>query len=110
MGGLDPYREFLKLAAESFKRALEAIDEGALEKFDSLELTPDGLDFEKMGLHGPSSTWTYLINDEAFTDRLAASLIGGRNIGFATGAAMTGPLLMLWALSRRFGRRRSPGR
>lgn len=104
VGGLDPYREFLKLAAESFKQTLNAIDERVIEKFNSLELTPDGLNFEKMGLHGPLSTWTYLVNDQAFTDRLTASLIGGRNVGFAAGAAMTGPLLMLWALLRRFRR------
>ena len=110
VGGLDPFREFLKSAAESFKQTLEAIDEQAIDRFDSLELTPDGLEFEKMGLHGPSSTWTYLVNDEAFTDRLTASLIGGRNVGFAAGAAMTGPLLLLWALSRRFGRWRNPDR
>jgi len=110
VGGLDPYREFLKLAAESFDQTLDAIDEWVIEKFASLEISSDGVNFEKMGLHGPSSTWTYLINDQTFTDRLAASLVGGRNIGFAAGAAMTGPLLLLWALSRRFGRWRYPDR
>jgi preprotein translocase subunit SecA len=108
VGGLDPYREFLKLAAESFAQTLEAIDERAIETFASLEVSSDGLSLDEMGLRGPSSTWTYLVNDQAFTDRLAATLVGGRNVGFAAGAAMTGPLLMLWALSRRFGRRRRP--
>jgi preprotein translocase subunit SecA len=106
VGGLDPYQEFLKLAAESFEQTLEAIDERVIERFSSLELTLEGIASEEKGLHGPSSTWTYLVNDQAFTDRLAASLIGGRNVGFAAMAAMTGPLLMLWALSRRFGRGR----
>ena len=105
VGGLDPYREFLKLAAESFDQTLEAIDERAIETLSALELASDGVPLEVMGLRGPSATWTYLVNDQAFTDRLAASLVGGRNVGFAAGAAMTGPLLMLWALSRRFGRR-----
>ena len=106
VGGLDPYREFLKLAADSFEHTLAAIDERAVEIFASLKLDPGGVSFENMGLQGPSSTWTYLVNDQAFTDRLAASLVGGRNVGFAAGAALTGPLLMLWALTRRFGRRR----
>jgi preprotein translocase subunit SecA len=105
VGGLDPYREFLKLAADSFEHTLADIDMRALEIFASLEIDPTVLSFEKMGLQGPSSTWTYLVNDQAFTDRLAASLIGGRNVGFAAGAALTGPLLMLWALTRRFSRR-----
>jgi preprotein translocase subunit SecA len=109
VGGLDPYQEFLKSAAGSFEQTLKAIDERVVERFAAMELTPEGLANEEKGLHGPSSTWTYLVNDQAFTDRLAASLIGGRNVGFAAMAAMTGPLLILWALSRRFGRgRRRP--
>jgi len=106
IGGLDPYREFLKLAADSFEYTLDAIDVRAVEIFASLKFDTGDASFENMGLQGPSSTWTYLVNDQAFTDRLAASLIGGRNVGFAAGAALTGPLLMLWALTRRFGRRR----
>jgi len=105
VGGLDPYREFLKLAADSFKHTLATIDVRAVEIFASLKFEPGSLSFESMGLRGPSSTWTYLVNDQAFTDRLAASLIGGRNVGFAAGAALTGPLLMLWALTRRFSHR-----
>jgi preprotein translocase subunit SecA len=62
-----------------------------------------------MGLHGPSSTWTYLINDQAFTDPIAASLVAGRNIGFAAMTALNGSLLMLWALLRRFQGRRPVG-
>ncbi len=110
IGGLDPYREFLKLAAESFEQTLEDINERAVACFASLELSSDELSFEKMGLQGPSSTWTYLVNDHAFSDRLAANLVGGRNVGFAAGAAMTGPLLVLWAYSRRIGRWRRRGR
>ncbi|MFN2221841.1 MAG: accessory Sec system translocase SecA2 [Candidatus Promineifilaceae bacterium] len=106
VGGLDPYREFLKLAADSFEQTLAAIDQRALEIVASLEIGSGCVSFEDMGLQGPSSTWTYLVNDQAFTDRLAASLMGGRNVGFAAGAAMTGPLLMLWALSRRFRQRK----
>ncbi len=106
VGGLDPYREFLKLAADSFEQTLAAIDRRAAEIFAALEIDSGRVSFEDMGLQGPSSTWTYLVNDQAFSDRLAASLIGGRNVGFAAGAALTGPLLMLWALSRRFTRRR----
>jgi preprotein translocase subunit SecA len=107
VGGLDPYREFLKLAAGSFEQTLASIDEQAVELFALLTFDGDDVSFEKMGLQGPSSTWTYLVNDQAFTDRLAASLVGGRNVGFAAGAALSWPLLMLWGLSRRFGRRRS---
>jgi preprotein translocase subunit SecA len=109
VGGLDPYREFLHLAADSFEQALATIDQRAAAIVAALELDPGNVSFADLGLQGPSSTWTYLVNDQAFTDRLAASLVGGRNVGFAVGAALTGPLLMLWALSRRFFQRRGTG-
>ena len=101
VGGLDPYREFLKLAAESFEQTLEDIDERALDRFASLEISSADYSLSEMGLKGPSSTWTYLVNDQAFSNRLVASLVGGRNVGFAATAAMTGPLLLLWSLSDR---------
>ncbi len=105
VGGLSPLEEFHKGAAASFDHALNAIDTRMVERFTSLEITSDGVDMEELGLRGPSSTWTYLVNDDAFTDGLAARLVSGRNIGFAANAALTGPLLMLWALSRRLQRR-----
>jgi preprotein translocase subunit SecA len=105
VGGLAPLEEFQKGAAASFMQMLQAIDARVVETFATLEITPDGIDFEKMGLRGPSSTWTYLVNEDPFTDRLAATLMSRRNIGFAASAAATAPLLLLWALSRRLRRR-----
>jgi preprotein translocase subunit SecA len=105
-GGLDPLDEFHKQAAESFDHAMNSIDARVVDRFTSLEITSDRVDMENLELRGPSSTWTYLVNDNAFTDRLAATLVTGRSTGFAAGAALTGPFLMLWALlSRRLHRR-----
>jgi preprotein translocase subunit SecA len=105
VGGLSPLEEFQKRAAESFMQTLNAIEDRVVESFAALEITSLGIDTQQMGLRGPSSTWTYLVNDDAFTDQLTAMLMSNRNIGFAANAALTGPLLMLWALSRRLGRR-----
>jgi len=105
VGGLSPLEEFQKQAVASFDHALNSIHARVVERFTSLEITPDGVDVDEMGLRGPSSTWTYLVSDHAFTDRLVATLVSRRNIGFAAGAALTGPLLMLWAWSRRLQRR-----
>ncbi|MFQ5596162.1 MAG: accessory Sec system translocase SecA2, partial [Anaerolineae bacterium] len=99
VGGLDPLEEFCKQAAQSFDHTLNAIDDWVVARFASLDFISDGVDLDTLGLHGPSSTWTYLVDDHASTDRLAATLASRRNIGFAAGAASTGPLLMLWALS-----------
>ena len=100
VGGLWPLAEFQKQAAESFDHALQSVEARMLERFSSLDTTSEGGEMDKMGLLGPSSTWTYLVDDHVSTDRLAASLVSRRNIGFAVGAALTGPLFMLWVLSR----------
>jgi preprotein translocase subunit SecA len=105
VGGLSPLEEFYKRAAASFDHVLDGIDARVVERFTELEITPDGVDVDELGLRGPSSTWTYLVSDTVSTDGLAAALVSQRNIGFAAGAALTGPLLVLWALSRRLRRR-----
>jgi preprotein translocase subunit SecA len=105
IGGLSPLDEFVKSAAASFEQALDTIEPKVMAGFNSLQITADGVDMARLGLCGPSSTWTYLVNDDAFTDGLAATLMSRRNAGFAANAALAAPLLLLWALSRRLGRR-----
>jgi preprotein translocase subunit SecA len=106
VGGYSPLEEFQRQAASSFDQALDAIDDRLIARFTALEITREGADLGKMGLRGPSSTWTYLVNDDAFTDGLAGMLVSRRNIGFQAGAALNAPLLLLWALSRQLLRRR----
>jgi len=106
VGGMSPIEEFQKAAAASFLRVLESIDDHVVRSFRALDLSSGKEIFENPGLRGPSSTWTYLVSDSAFTDRLAAHLMGRGNAGFAANAALTGPLLLLWAISRKIRARR----
>jgi preprotein translocase subunit SecA len=69
LGGLSPINEFIKRAAASFEDALNGIDDRVAERFSTLEITPDGVELEALGLRGPSSTWTYLVNDEPLAFR-----------------------------------------
>jgi preprotein translocase subunit SecA len=110
VGGLSPIEEFQKRAAQAFIQALDDIDARVVENFTALEVTAEALDLAGMGLRGPSSTWTYLINDDPFTDGLAATLMSNRNVGFAAHAAFSAPLLILWALMARLRRRRKTRR
>jgi preprotein translocase subunit SecA len=66
VGGLSPINEFIKQAAVSFEKGMKEIDDRVVNRFLALEITPAGVDLEQMGLRGPSSTWTYLVNDETF--------------------------------------------
>ena len=64
LGGLSPINEFIKKAAASFEEAQSSIDDRVAGRFSALEITSHGVEFEALGLRGPSSTWTYLVNDE----------------------------------------------
>jgi len=69
---------------------------------------------EGLGIKGPSSTWTYLVNDDPFRHQIAMLLTGpGRATIAIYAAALTMPLLVLWGavdrwLRRRAERRRDP--
>jgi preprotein translocase subunit SecA len=107
VGGLSPLNEFHKSVVQSFELFFDSMADRVVDKFMALCITADGVDLDAAGLRGPCSTWTYLVEEEAYHDPLAAILISQSHIGFAAGAASTGPLLLLWALVRRFWRRGS---
>jgi len=44
------------------------IDNEIVETFNSARITEDGIDMAVEGLTRPTSTWTYLINDNPFGD------------------------------------------
>jgi preprotein translocase subunit SecA len=103
IGGLDPLHEFRKQVSESFNALHQEVDAQVAETFDGLAVTEVGLDLEGAGLTGPSSTWTYLINDQAQSD-LQEMLFGKGSLAFGAGVIITWPLLLLWGLWRRMTR------
>ncbi len=108
VSGQDPFAEYVLLAADAFSDMESQVEEEAVRAFEAATITPEGIDLDREGLRGPSSTWTYLINDDPFRDQLSMAL--GGNVAFAAGAALpftTGPLLILWGLYNRFVRDRS---
>ncbi len=55
-------------------------------------------------LKGPSSTWTYLVNENQFG--WGMEMIKGKNIGFAATAAILAPLFVPALIADRFSRRK----
>jgi preprotein translocase subunit SecA len=106
IGGMDPLIEFQKEAASSYELALRLIDERLIKKFNSLEITSPDVALDEMGLRGPSSTWTYLVSDNTYMDRLAITLVSSRHIGFAANAALLTPIILVTHLLSRLRRRR----
>ena len=66
--GQNALEEYHRQIGRAFCDLLNTIDECIVETFMSADITAEGIDMEKAGLRGPSSTWTYLINDNPFGD------------------------------------------
>jgi preprotein translocase subunit SecA len=63
------------------------------------------VDPEEEGLRGPSSTWTYLVNEDQLG--WGVEMLKGTNVGFsAVAAAMYGPLFVLALIAKRFKKKR----
>jgi preprotein translocase subunit SecA len=90
-GGKEPVTEFHRQIVEAFGGLLDRIADEAVEVFERLEVREGRIDLEAAGVAGSSSTWTYLVNDNPFSN-LGLSLIASRNIG---AAATTGFVAML---------------
>ncbi|WP_425448515.1 accessory Sec system translocase SecA2 [Dethiothermospora halolimnae] len=63
IGKIDPLDEFHKRAIEAFDNMLDTLEDQIVEKFNDVEISENGIDIDKEGLKGPSSTWTYLMDD-----------------------------------------------
>ncbi len=63
MAGKIPISEFNKIAIQSYEKLLETIEQETTTALAAAEITSNGVDLEKEGLKAPSSTWTYLIDD-----------------------------------------------
>ncbi len=99
LGGQDPLTHFTSEAIRAFSRIEEAIDEAVLAALGKVRIAGGALDLSATGLKAPSSTWTYLINDDPFKNRIGAMLTGPGGATLAIyAAAMMMPLLVAWGL------------
>ncbi|HEY7056215.1 MAG TPA: hypothetical protein VH458_06815, partial [Vicinamibacterales bacterium] len=65
------------------------------------------IDLTEIEMKGPSSTWTYLVNDDPFKNQIGMMLTGpGRTTIAINAAALATPLLMLWGVIDRLAGRR----
>lgn len=96
LGRLDPLYEFHKQIAEAFLTLQQTITDRIVTTFAEVKITAAGINPDEAGLRGPSSTWTYLINDRAMTE-MQQMLFGFGGTAFALGAILTTwPLLLAW--------------
>lgn len=105
LGRLEPLREFQKSATVAFLSMEKAIERDVRATLKSFVAREGPVDLDAEGLKGPSSTWTYLVNDDQFG--WGVEMLKGSNIGFtAVAAALYGPLYMFALIANRLKRRR----
>jgi preprotein translocase subunit SecA len=107
LGGRDPLTHFTQEAISSFGRMDAAINEAVDKSLEKVRVSGGQIDLNALDIKGPSSTWTYLVNDDPFRQQIGRMLTGpGRATVAIAAAAVTMPLLILWGLVDRWFRRR----
>jgi len=109
LGGQDPFTEFWRTALKAFDTLQIRIDDTIVEIFERIEITAKGVDWDREGLRGPSSTWTYLVNDNVFANNTFLTLANHASFGLWA-MLLCWWILIPWALVLRWQRRRLPGK
>jgi preprotein translocase subunit SecA len=76
IGGLDAFDEFNRQINAAFREFQLRLDSEVIATMRTVRITPAGVDLQAEGLLGPSSTWTYLINDNPMGDILQRLMRG----------------------------------
>jgi preprotein translocase subunit SecA len=106
LGGQDPLKRFGADVIGAFATIDESIDDAVLSALPAVRVVNGRIDLTATGLRAPSSTWTYLVNDDPFRDRLTALLTGPGGVTVAMYSALfLTPLLIAWGLIDRLLRR-----
>jgi preprotein translocase subunit SecA len=108
LGGQDPLTRFTADVRHAFSGLEDAIERGIIEALPRVRGDSGGIDLKGLDVKGPSSTWTYLVNDDPFKNQIGMMLTGpGRTSIAIYSAVMLMPLFLLWGLVDRFVGRRA---
>lgn len=108
LGRKEPLHEFQKAATDTFLGLEKRIEREVRRRLKSFVDREGPVDLDAEGLRGPSSTWTYLVNEDQFG--WGVELLKGTNVGFAAGAAaFHGPLFVFALLVNRMRRGKTHG-
>jgi preprotein translocase subunit SecA len=94
----DPLFEFFKIAVEMFDNLQSDIESKMINKFNDLNANGSNIDMDNLGLKAPSSTWTYLINDDPFENILATNFAGSMGLSIGWSFFWLWPLLLMFSL------------
>jgi preprotein translocase subunit SecA len=111
LGGQDPLTRFTTEAITAFERFDDTIEQTVLAALGDVRVVDGQIDISRTSARAPSSTWTYLVNDDPFRHRIGSMLTGPGGATVAIYAAsLLAPLLVAWGLVSRFFWRPAPRR
>ncbi|MEX2416313.1 MAG: accessory Sec system translocase SecA2 [Paenibacillaceae bacterium] len=67
----DPLHSFHNQIIDAYEHILKTIEDKIVSAFRRVDVTKENLNLEQEGLKRPSSTWTYMINDQLFKKRFS---------------------------------------
>ena len=70
---------FTTEAIQAFRRMEGAVDAAVLDTLGQLSASGGRINLETLGIRGPSSTWTYLVNDDPFRNQIGQMLTGPKD-------------------------------
>jgi preprotein translocase subunit SecA len=86
-GGRLPMTEFQRQIIDAYAAMMEGLRDEVVERFMRLRAEHGTIDLDRAGLRGPTSTWTYLVNDNPLPS-FGLQLIAPGNFGVSL-ATMT---------------------
>jgi len=98
LGGEVPIRVFHKKTDDNFKNINRKINQ-IINK-----LSQKQLELKNLGIKKPSSSWTYIVNDNPYGNQLGISLISSTNIAFQLDL-LTAPILIIIGIFKRLRQR-----
>jgi len=98
--GNTPLHEFVKAVDHLFQWIEALIVQQVIHTFKQASIDRVGILTIKKALKRPSATWTYLVNDNPFS-QFGISMIASRNIGLAAGSGVLAAqylpiIILLW--------------
>lgn len=107
-GGRLPITEFQRQIIDAYATMMEGLRDEIAETFVRLRAENGRIDLDRAGLRGPTSTWTYLVNDNPLPS-FALQLIATGNFGVSLATAFLAILywpVTLGVVATTFVRRR----
>lgn len=96
LGNKNPVDEFNRQAIEAYDQMAEGLEEQVKEALEAAVWTEEGPQLEDPGLVGPSTTWTYLMDESSDSYNLVSQISKG------VGLVMGGTLFSIRTLAEKF--------